>query len=167
MTQVFRESFDTPARPVRRLEAELAYREDQRRHARGIAPATVTEPALHERGRPPGVEPDWIYGPDAPGVALFPSVWAPVSRFIWVDSNSHLTIIDMETGNSQTVPVYIRPLEIDRPHGSYTPFDGSFDYFGNDPTQWEHGADGGTPMTVAELLGADEKMDEIDRLLDE
>lgn len=41
-----------------------------------------------------------------------------------------------------------------------------FDYFGSDPNQIGHGRDGGVPMTLEELIGADEKMDAIDRVLD-
>lgn len=45
--------------------------------------------------------------------------------------------------------------------------DGSFDYYASDPNQMGHGTDGGVPMSLAELLGADEEMDRIDRILED
>lgn len=41
-----------------------------------------------------------------------------------------------------------------------------FDYYASDPNQAGHGVDGGVPMSLAELLGADEEMDRIDRILE-
>ena len=41
-----------------------------------------------------------------------------------------------------------------------------FHYYGNDPNQAAHGTDGGTPMTLEELLEADRRMDDIDRRLE-
>ena len=65
---------DTPPRPLRRMAEELAIRERQRREAREIERATVTEPTLHERGTPAPrmVNPsqwlaaDWVWDPAPP-----------------------------------------------------------------------------------------------------
>lgn len=58
------------------------------------------------------------------------------------------------------------PREAQDAWNAWTTPDPSFHYYANDPAQYPHGVDGGTPMTLAELLSADERMDEMDKLLD-
>lgn len=197
---------DTPARPRRRLTEELAHREEQRRAARGIAPATVTPPTLHERGNAivPSVwdAADWIYpsvrmnrgypstvisvcncdrvegnhdGRECNGlveVPAPPTIQPGDLLYAVIDAGATLTIITPE-GERNVYPIHVAPIEnarylwVNSWGNSWGEPVGDFDYFGNDPAQWPHGEDGGTPMTLEELLGADEKMDEIDRLLDE
>ena len=95
------------------------------------------------------------YPPDPDEAAYPPEVATP-----WADASAGDIMRDLTeslTRARQPGPAFVMP-----PVGWWSPFD----YYGNDPNQAPHGTDGGTPMTLEELLEVDRRLDDIDRRLE-
>ena len=85
--------------------------------------------------------------------------------------SAHGTYTSFDTSDMTQTEIYdrVRALMIYPPdHPSHQPHPApEFDYYAMDPAQWDHGMDGGVPMSLEDLIGADEAMDAIDRLFDQ
>jgi hypothetical protein len=164
--------FDSRAREPRRLLDELRVREGQRRAARGqreTGPATPITPSMPIPFL--GTLDDAIIVitiVDTDGTTReFQSV-ATIRR-VGVGTEEVARALDewREVVLDEWGQVWRYAPVLSSPSDPFPPLPvPAFDYYGHDPNQIGHGNDGGVPMTLAELLGADEKMDEIDRVLD-